>query len=172
MQGRWGSTLTLHLSPGWPGEARTEAMVKAAAGPRRDEDAAFDSFADPAGLIMANIIEVHCEHAPNRAALLAAAKALQLPNNPLVGLHGHTPSLPMCQPARPVLPGPCMSVIPPTEGDCCRSIRWLTWLCAPGQQHDMPHVPGPGVFGSRRRMHSRVPEEHEGGGCKPWARNP
>ena len=53
-----------------------------------DEDFAFDSFADPAGLIMANIIEDHCERAPNRKALLAAAKALKLPNNPLVGLPG------------------------------------------------------------------------------------
>lgn len=65
------------------GEARTEAMVRSA-GSASDESHAYDSFADPAGLIMTSIIEVHCAQAPNRAALLAAAKALHLPNNPLV----------------------------------------------------------------------------------------
>lgn len=48
------------------------------------DTAEFDSFADPAGLIMQHIIEEHCKEAPNFRALLAHAKELHLPNNPLV----------------------------------------------------------------------------------------
>ena len=72
-------TLMLHA-----GEARTEAMVKASALAFCADAAQFDSIADPAGLIMQHIIEVHCKEAPNRKELLARAKALKLPNNPLV----------------------------------------------------------------------------------------
>lgn len=79
---RWEKMRVLILHAG---EARTEAMVKASARAFCEGEAAqFDSFADPAGLIMQHIIEQHCKEAPNRKALLARAKALKLPNNPLV----------------------------------------------------------------------------------------
>ena len=71
----------------WPcmlaGEARTKAMAEAA-GAADDEDFAFDSFADPGGLIMSTIIEKHLKDAPNKNRLLERAKALKLPGNPLV----------------------------------------------------------------------------------------
>ena len=55
-----------------------------AAGAADDEDFAFDSFADPGGLIMSTIIEKHLSEAPNKNYLLERAKALKLPGNPLV----------------------------------------------------------------------------------------
>ena len=55
-----------------------------AAGAADDEDFAFDSFADPGGLIMSTIIEKHLSEAPNKKRLLERAKALKLPGNPLV----------------------------------------------------------------------------------------
>ncbi len=67
------------------GEARTEAMVRAMEG-GNDESFAFDSFADPAGLIMTTVIEQHCRKAPNYNLLLDRAKSLKLPTNPLVCL--------------------------------------------------------------------------------------
>ena len=78
--------LDLGSLPACAGEARTEAMVKASAMAFCEGEAAFDSFADPAGLIMQTIIQDHCDEAPNFKALLARAKALHLPNNPLVSL--------------------------------------------------------------------------------------
>ena len=65
------------------GEARTKAMAEAA-GAADDEDFAFDSFADPGGLIMSSIIEKHLQGAPNKQHLLDRAQALKLPGNPLV----------------------------------------------------------------------------------------
>lgn len=56
-----------------------------AAGALDNEDYAFDSFADPGGLIMTSIIEKHLGCAPNRQRLLERAQALKLPGNPLVG---------------------------------------------------------------------------------------
>ena len=67
------------------GEARTEAMVKDMK-VGNDESYAFDSFTDPAGLIMTNVIEKHCCKAPNYQWLLNLAKSLKLPTNPLVCL--------------------------------------------------------------------------------------
>lgn len=67
------------------GEARTEAMVRDV-GAGNDESYAFDSFADPAGLIMTTVIEQHCCKAPNYKWLLDRAKSLKLPTNPLVCL--------------------------------------------------------------------------------------
>ena len=57
-----------------------------AAGAGDDEDFAFDSFADPGGLIMSTIIEKHLHDAPNKSYLLQRAKALKLPGNPLVSI--------------------------------------------------------------------------------------
>ena len=65
------------------GEARTKAMADAA-GAADNDDYAFDSFADPGGLIMSSIIEKHLKEAPNKQRLLERAKALKLPGNPLV----------------------------------------------------------------------------------------
>ena len=67
------------------GEARTKAMAEAA-GALDDEDYAFDSFADPGGLIMTSIIEKHLSCAPNQRRLLERAQALKLPGNPLVSI--------------------------------------------------------------------------------------
>ena len=60
--------------------------MKASAQAFCEDEAAFDSFADPAGLIMQTIIGDHCKEAPNYKALLSRAKALHLPNNPLVSV--------------------------------------------------------------------------------------
>ena len=57
-----------------------------AAGALDNEDYAFDSFADPGGLIMTSIIDKHLGCAPNRQRLLERAQALKLPGNPLVGI--------------------------------------------------------------------------------------
>ena len=75
---------TVHNSVHRTGEARTKAMAEAA-GALDNEDYAFDSFADPGGLIMTSIIEKHLGCAPNRQRLLERAQALKLPGNPLVG---------------------------------------------------------------------------------------
>ena len=74
----------VHNSVHCTGEARTKAMAEAA-GALDNEDYAFDSFADPGGLIMTSIIEKHLGCAPNRQRLLERAQALKLPGNPLVG---------------------------------------------------------------------------------------
>ncbi len=58
-----------------------------AAGAADNEDYAFDSFADPGGLIMSNIIENHLQGMPNKQRLLNRAQALKLPGNPLVSWH-------------------------------------------------------------------------------------
>jgi len=55
-----------------------------AAGAADNEDYAFDSFADPGGLIMSSIIEKHLQEAPNKQRLFERARALKLPGNPLV----------------------------------------------------------------------------------------
>lgn len=78
------------------GEARTKAMAEAA-GAADDEDFAFDSFADPGGLIMSSIIEKHLQGAPNKQHLLDRAQALKLPGNPLVSC----PTRPLPQLASP-----------------------------------------------------------------------
>ncbi len=54
------------------------------AGAANDENFAFDSFADPAGLIMTTIIEEHCRASPDYQHLLNSANSLNLPTNPLV----------------------------------------------------------------------------------------
>lgn len=61
------------------GEARTEAYVADNGG----EDASFDSFAEPAGFILSNLIEKHIPPGAERQALLQRAAALKLPTNPL-----------------------------------------------------------------------------------------
>jgi hypothetical protein len=140
------------------GEARTEAMVRNA-GSASDESHAYDSFADPAGLIMASIIEVHCAAAPNRAALLAAARELHMPNNPLVGM-AFTPSV-ACPDSMPacmlrcachlglrghrtllgcavLMPASVLCLVSPGCGDGGRprmqhsrqNMWWLTWQAA------------------------------------------
>ena len=58
-----------------------------AAGALDNEDYAFDSFADPGGLIMTSLIEKHLGEAPNQRRLLERAQALKLPGNPLVGIN-------------------------------------------------------------------------------------
>ena len=82
------------------GEARTKAMAEAA-GALDDEDYAFDSFADPGGLIMTSIIEKHLGCAPNRQRLLERAQALKLPGNPLVGSLACTAPWLRCPALRP-----------------------------------------------------------------------
>ncbi len=63
------------------GDARTVAMVKE----RGDEDAIFDNFADPAGLIMQKMISDNVPRSFEGAeALYKRARALKLPHNPLV----------------------------------------------------------------------------------------
>lgn len=54
-------------------------------GAANDESFAFDSFADPAGLIMETVIKDHCKLSPNFQYLLNRACSLKLPTNPLVG---------------------------------------------------------------------------------------
>ncbi|KAK9838396.1 hypothetical protein WJX84_000356, partial [Apatococcus fuscideae] len=63
------------------GDARTKAMV----GKRGDdEDAIFDNFADPAGLIMQQAISSNVPRSYTGVeALLKRARALELPHNPL-----------------------------------------------------------------------------------------
>jgi len=63
------------------GEARTKAMVEESGG----DDAVFEALAEPAGLLMENVIRKHVpEHGAERAELLRAARELRLPKNPLV----------------------------------------------------------------------------------------
>ena len=65
------------------GEARTEAMVASA---QKDDghDGSFDAFAEPANLILYNIIDYLPEQFPKRAELRRKAATLKLPGNPLV----------------------------------------------------------------------------------------
>lgn len=55
---------------------------------QRDDsfDGSFDAFAEPANLILSNIIEMLPARFSGRAELLRKAGALKLPGNPLVGL--------------------------------------------------------------------------------------
>jgi hypothetical protein len=63
------------------GEARTKAMVEESGG----DDAVFEAFAEPAGLLMENVIRKHVpEHDAEHRELLRAARELRLPKNPLV----------------------------------------------------------------------------------------
>lgn len=68
------------------GEARTEAMVSAA---QKDDghDGSFDAFAEPANLILYNIIDYLPEQFPKTAELRRKAAALKLPGNPLVSCY-------------------------------------------------------------------------------------
>lgn len=71
-------------SAGGAGEARTEAMVQAA---NKTGDAdAFDSFAEPAGLILTTVMKMLPAQYAAIPDLLRQAQALKLPGNPLVSL--------------------------------------------------------------------------------------
>ena len=72
-----------------------------AAGALDNEDYAFDSFADPGGLIMTSIIDKHLGCAPNWQRLLERAQALKLPGNPLVGSPARPEPLLLCPPEKP-----------------------------------------------------------------------
>ncbi|KAK9822510.1 hypothetical protein WJX81_008146 [Elliptochloris bilobata] len=62
------------------GEARTKALVGDSGG----DDAVFEALAEPAGLLMVNVIEKHVpEHLSIHRELLRDARALRLPQNPL-----------------------------------------------------------------------------------------
>lgn len=66
------------------GDARTKAMVGNRAD---DEDAIFDNFADPAGLIMQQTISANVPRGyPGAEALYKQARNLKLPHNPLVSI--------------------------------------------------------------------------------------
>ena len=60
---------------------------------QRDDsfDGSFDAFAEPANLILSNVIEMLPDRFSGRAELLRKAGALKLPGNPLVSL-GHSES--------------------------------------------------------------------------------
>ena len=61
------------------GEARTDAFVQAHGG----DDAVFDSFVEPASLILSTLLTSCVPEGPARQALLRRSAALKLPNNPL-----------------------------------------------------------------------------------------
>ena len=62
------------------GEARTKAMVEESG----SDDAVFEALAEPAGLLMENVLRTHVpEHGAEYRELLRAARELRLPKNPL-----------------------------------------------------------------------------------------
>ncbi len=68
------------------GEARTEAMVAAKEKATGADDNDFDSFVEPASLILSTVIKFMPASYPDRARLLEKAENMKLPGNPLVGL--------------------------------------------------------------------------------------
>ena len=68
------------------GEARTEAMVAAKEKATGADDNDFDSFVEPASLILSTVIKFMPASYPDRARLLEKAENMKLPGNPLVCL--------------------------------------------------------------------------------------
>ncbi len=68
------------------GEARTEAMVAAKEKATGADDNDFDSFVEPASLILSTVIKFMPANYPDRARLLEKAENMKLPGNPLVSL--------------------------------------------------------------------------------------
>lgn len=68
------------------GEARTEAMVAAKGKATGEDDNDFDSFVEPAGLILSTVIGMMPKDYHDKARLLREAENLKLPGNPLVRL--------------------------------------------------------------------------------------
>ncbi len=68
------------------GEARTEAMVAAKEKATGADDNDFDSFVEPASLILSTVIKFMPASYPDRARLLEKAENMKLPGNPLVSL--------------------------------------------------------------------------------------
>ncbi len=66
------------------GEARTEAMVAAKEKATGADDNDFDSFVEPASLILSTVIKFMPASYPDRARLLEKAENMKLPGNPLV----------------------------------------------------------------------------------------
>ncbi|KAL0037371.1 hypothetical protein WJX79_004342 [Trebouxia sp. C0005] len=65
------------------GEARTEAMVAAKEKATGADDNDFDSFVEPASLILSTVIKFMPASYPDRARLLEKAENMKLPGNPL-----------------------------------------------------------------------------------------
>lgn len=70
--------------PNGTGEARTEAMVAAKGKATGEDDNDFDSFVEPAGLILSTVIKMMPAAYHDRARLLQEAEKMKLPGNPLV----------------------------------------------------------------------------------------
>lgn len=68
------------------GEARTEAMVAAKGKATGEDDNDFDSFVEPAGLILSTVIGMMPKDYHDKARLLREAENMKLPGNPLVTL--------------------------------------------------------------------------------------
>ena len=66
------------------GEARTEAMVAAKGKATGEDDNDFDSFVEPAGLILSTVIGMMPGEYHDKARLLKEAQKMKLPGNPLV----------------------------------------------------------------------------------------
>lgn len=66
------------------GEARTEAMVAAKGKATGEDDNDFDSFVEPAGLILSTVIGMMPKEYHDKARLLREAENMKLPGNPLV----------------------------------------------------------------------------------------
>ena len=66
------------------GEARTEAMVAAKGKATGEDDNDFDSFVEPAGLILSTVIGMMPGEYHDKARLLREAEKMKLPGNPLV----------------------------------------------------------------------------------------
>lgn len=66
------------------GEARTEAMVAAKGKATGEDDNDFDSFVEPAGLILSTVIGMMPGEYHDKGRLLREAKNMKLPGNPLV----------------------------------------------------------------------------------------
>ncbi|KAL0036320.1 hypothetical protein WJX77_002328 [Trebouxia sp. C0004] len=65
------------------GEARTEAMVAAKEKATGADDNDFDSFVEPASLILSTVIKFMPASYPDKARLLEKAENMKLPGNPL-----------------------------------------------------------------------------------------
>ena len=83
---QWSNTNThsLTLLRCITGEARTEAMVAAKGKATGEDDNDFDSFVEPAGLILSTVIGMMPGEYHDKARLLREAEKMKLPGNPLV----------------------------------------------------------------------------------------
>ena len=84
MSPSWSNAVGQFLVCLCTGEARTEAMVAAKEKATGADDNDFDSFVEPASLILSTVIKFMPASYPDRARLLEKAENMQLPGNPLV----------------------------------------------------------------------------------------